>query len=215
MRSRPRSSRCSFNPSICRPVDVQWASSCKSLNCEVPSSSRLPIRTSANSTAKGSFRSGSCSGPLSTSSAAGANCSTIFSTCNCSMHKVRRNRHPGDQAKAGADNSTRSSPACQSRWVACHCPPRWPSKPCTSSPGTCNNAQRLPAWVPSSTPTAIITHNKRPVSPSNSPLITRFTVPAPWRSANGYRPDRPAHGPGQDGSGQPETPSARRYRHRS
>ncbi|MNZ76770.1 hypothetical protein D3C78_952880 [compost metagenome] len=113
-RSRLRSSRCRCTESICNPSAVQCAASCRSLSCSLPLSNRLPTCTSPNWMATGNFRSGRLIGPL-LDSLPGANCRITCSAFSCSMHRVMRVRHKGDQANTGCLSSTRSPACCHIR----------------------------------------------------------------------------------------------------
>ncbi|MNS26919.1 hypothetical protein D3C72_588550 [compost metagenome] len=197
------------------PSGVQCAASCKPLSSSLPLNSRLPTLTSPNSMASGNFSSGRVIGPLSGSSEPGGNVRLTWSACNCSMHKVMRVRHNGDQAKIIWFSSIRLVSCCHNTRSALHCPPNRPWKLSRVNPGTKPNAQRLPVAVPSTVASVRTTSINSAAIASSVTFKPRFTAQAPWKSAVECRHRRPARGPGRGGSAPPAIPSARRYRPRS
>ncbi|MNP14320.1 hypothetical protein D3C76_1066370 [compost metagenome] len=111
---RLNSSRCNCTESIRRPSAVQWATNCSPLSCSLPLNDRLPTCTSPSSMASGKSRSGRLIGPLLGSSAEAGNCKATWSALSCSMHRVMRARHSGDQANISRSTSTRLASCCHS-----------------------------------------------------------------------------------------------------
>ncbi|MNF83942.1 hypothetical protein D3C84_662810 [compost metagenome] len=214
LKSRARSPRCRRRLSIRTPARVQRAARCRPCSCSAPLSCRLPMRTSPSCTATGSCRCGKRHGVPPSSSSSGGKRNSMRSLCSRSTHRVRRNRHSGDQATSARRTSTRRSPCCQRNCSARHCPPSWPLNWLTCRPGTRASAQRLPAVLANIQVSASTSANRTPSSPWRPYFSPRLTVPAPWRNAPAPRPGHPADEPGRGAADRPARPSAGRYRRR-
>ena len=165
LKSRAKSPRSRRRLSICTPARVQRAASCRPCSCSAPLRCRLPMCTSPSCSANGSCTCGKRNGVSPCSSSPGGRRNSMRSIRSRSTHRVRRNRHRGDQASSARRRSTRRSPCCQRSCSARHCPPNWPLKWLTCKPGTRASAQRLPAVLASIQVSASISANRTPSRP--------------------------------------------------